>query len=264
MKSTRFGFTLIELLVVIAIIAILAAILFPVFAKVREKARQITCASNEKQLGLAVLQYVQDYDETTPLCETGPYEWTTEISPYIKSGSNSGSGGYAYGGEVWHCPSSPAPSYQESYIPLPNTFTIPPQWGWGWMDKTVTLAAMAAPSDHLLFFEAGANGTAGTSANVCAIGADESTWTTSKAIDDTVGADKSFTHDSDDAAAWWTGAPGFWGDGSFFPRYRHTGMTNMVFADGHVKAMRKGQLKWYTNICLSPSDPNATTCANPV
>ena len=60
------GFTLIELLVVIAIIAILAAILFPVFAKVREKARQTTCASNQKQLTLGVLQYLQDYDETFP------------------------------------------------------------------------------------------------------------------------------------------------------------------------------------------------------
>jgi prepilin-type N-terminal cleavage/methylation domain-containing protein/prepilin-type processing-associated H-X9-DG protein len=69
MKTNRnqaIGFTLIELLVVIAIIAILAAILFPVFAKVREKARQTTCSSNEKQLTLAVLQYLQDYDETFP------------------------------------------------------------------------------------------------------------------------------------------------------------------------------------------------------
>ncbi len=62
----RTAFTLIELLVVIAIIAILAAILFPVFQKVREKARQTSCASNEKQLGLAFLQYNQDYDETFP------------------------------------------------------------------------------------------------------------------------------------------------------------------------------------------------------
>src|SRR5947208_15971108 len=62
----RNGFTLIELLVVIAIIAILAAILFPVFAQAREKARAISCVSNEKQVSLGVLMYVQDYDETFP------------------------------------------------------------------------------------------------------------------------------------------------------------------------------------------------------
>ena len=62
----RKGFTLIELLVVIAIIAILAAILFPVFAKAREKARQSSCASNLKQIGLAINTYTQDYDETLP------------------------------------------------------------------------------------------------------------------------------------------------------------------------------------------------------
>src|SRR3984893_11508515 len=71
------GFTLIELLVVIAIIAILAAILFPVFAKVREKARQSSCASNEKQLGLAFAQYTQDYDEKLPVLVTAGnfYQW---------------------------------------------------------------------------------------------------------------------------------------------------------------------------------------------
>jgi prepilin-type N-terminal cleavage/methylation domain-containing protein/prepilin-type processing-associated H-X9-DG protein len=63
---TRRGFTLIELLVVIAIIAILAAILFPVFARAREKARQASCQSNEKQMALAYLMYAQDYDEITP------------------------------------------------------------------------------------------------------------------------------------------------------------------------------------------------------
>jgi len=82
----RKGFTLIELLVVIAIIAILAAILFPVFAKVREKARQTSCLSNEKQLGLGFVQYVQDYDETFPACPdqygTG---WAGRIYPYVKS-----------------------------------------------------------------------------------------------------------------------------------------------------------------------------------
>jgi prepilin-type N-terminal cleavage/methylation domain-containing protein len=66
MKQTRRGFTLIELLVVIAIIAILAAILFPVFAQAREKARQASCLSNTKQLGTACIMYTQDYDENEP------------------------------------------------------------------------------------------------------------------------------------------------------------------------------------------------------
>ena len=66
MQKRRTAFTLIELLVVIAIIAILAAILFPVFAQAREKARQTTCVSNLRQIGVAVMMYTQDYDETLP------------------------------------------------------------------------------------------------------------------------------------------------------------------------------------------------------
>jgi prepilin-type N-terminal cleavage/methylation domain-containing protein/prepilin-type processing-associated H-X9-DG protein len=72
-RPSRFrGFTLIELLVVIAIIAILAAILFPVFAQVREKARQISCVSNMKQIGTALMLYVQDYEETYPAGSNPP------------------------------------------------------------------------------------------------------------------------------------------------------------------------------------------------
>src|ERR1700712_5379028 len=93
-KSETGGFTLIDLLDVIAIIAILAAILFPVFAKAREKARQISCASNEKQLGLGFMQYAQDNDENMPAgfcggtngCHlTWGSEWPIQIYPYTRS-----------------------------------------------------------------------------------------------------------------------------------------------------------------------------------
>lgn len=88
MKQTRNGFTLIELLVVIAIIAILAAILFPVFAQAREKARSISCLSNVRQLGTCVLMYSQDYDELFP---TGLQQswwdntWYRIVTPYVKN-----------------------------------------------------------------------------------------------------------------------------------------------------------------------------------
>ena len=75
------GFTLIELLVVIAIIAILAAILFPVFSRAREKARQTSCLSNFKQMGLAFFMYASDYDETYPFA----YQWKTNLQPYIRN-----------------------------------------------------------------------------------------------------------------------------------------------------------------------------------
>src|SRR5947199_3363258 len=93
--SCRRGFTLIELLVVIAIIAILAAILFPVFAQAREKARQTSCLSNQKQLGTAMSMYLQDYDErfpnwrtivpVTPDNHTGKITWVENMPPYSKN-----------------------------------------------------------------------------------------------------------------------------------------------------------------------------------
>src|ERR671911_538305 len=100
----RRGFTLIELLVVIAIIAILAAILFPVFAQAREKARSASCLSNIKQLGLTLQMYAQDYDETLPnhaadtanfLDAKAPANWAKAVSPYAKNT------------QIFSCPSAP-------------------------------------------------------------------------------------------------------------------------------------------------------------
>jgi prepilin-type N-terminal cleavage/methylation domain-containing protein/prepilin-type processing-associated H-X9-DG protein len=93
----RRGFTLIELLVVIAIIAILAAILFPVFAKAREKARQSSCQSNEKQIALGILMYCQDYDGRFSSQWIRPsvyYCWPDLVAPYIKNT------------QVYRCPSN--------------------------------------------------------------------------------------------------------------------------------------------------------------
>jgi prepilin-type N-terminal cleavage/methylation domain-containing protein/prepilin-type processing-associated H-X9-DG protein len=99
---TRSAFTLIELLVVIAIIAILAAILFPVFAQAREKARGISCLSNTKQLGLSLMMYAQDYDERLVLNNDQTWvngklnTWIELLQPYIKSQG------------LWVCPSASA------------------------------------------------------------------------------------------------------------------------------------------------------------
>jgi len=114
----RKAFTLIELLVVIAIISILAAILFPVFARARESARRTSCLSNMKQIGLGIMQYVQDYDETYPRSiqtdnapppdgdtwVTGSWLWQQMIQPYTKS----------Y--QIFICPSSPRQVYPPRYV----------------------------------------------------------------------------------------------------------------------------------------------------
>ena len=109
LKSPRLpGFTLIELLVVIAIIAILAAILFPVFGRARENARRASCLSNQKQIGLAMMQYIQDSDDRFMVAEDdadAPYTWFAPLLAYIKSE------------QLFKCPSLGG----ETSSPSPNT-----------------------------------------------------------------------------------------------------------------------------------------------
>jgi len=111
----RRAFTLIELLVVIAIISALAAILFPVFARAREKARQASCLSNVRQIAVACLQYAQDFDETFPYFLTNPARgepWWNAIQPYCMSE------------QLYSCPSRPCPTpagvYWGKHYPYPR------------------------------------------------------------------------------------------------------------------------------------------------
>ncbi len=183
----RRGFTLIELLVVIAIIAILAAILFPVFAKAREKARQTACASNLKQIGTAFLMYTSDYDDTMPPWTGGDPVATGSIydvrcvynglvNPYIKNGVDTT--GTATNGNfsgVWICPSAfPLPgvrdysnTYAYNYYALggisptsPTALaTARPAATWGPFTEECNgpapLAALQRPSETYMLFDGG-------------------------------------------------------------------------------------------------------------
>lgn len=108
------GFTLVELLVVIAIVAILAAILFPVFSKAREKAREINCTSNMRQVGLAVRMYLQDWDEHYPPASM----WKTRLQPYMKNT------------DLFKCPSRPQlPWYYGHGYNIGYAGVYPPAYG---------------------------------------------------------------------------------------------------------------------------------------
>jgi prepilin-type N-terminal cleavage/methylation domain-containing protein len=128
MKQHKNGFTLIELLVVIAIIAILAAILFPVFAKAREKARQSACMSNIKQLTNAALMYAQDYDET--FCKSfnikdgKTFYWFEAVMPYIAGGNS-----VASTQKILRCPSLKANNTGNASISM---------YSYGWNIGTVS------------------------------------------------------------------------------------------------------------------------------
>jgi prepilin-type N-terminal cleavage/methylation domain-containing protein/prepilin-type processing-associated H-X9-DG protein len=177
---TRRAFTLIELLVVIAIIAILAAILFPVFARARENARRASCMSNLKQIGLGVMQYVQDYDEKYPIAWYGPsypggYQTELQTEPgtpgaYFKQ-CTSGTCGlanwltwkdmifpYVKSVQIFKCPSSTDAEYYPDYI-LNGAYSGVTRTSYGVSagDGTTSMAEIQSPSTSVMIWETGPN-----------------------------------------------------------------------------------------------------------
>ena len=240
MQRSKSAFTLIELLVVIAIIAILAAILFPVFAQAREKARQTSCLSNTKQLGTSILMYVQDYDETYPRAcpdDWWFYTWENTVQPYVKNT------------QVYKCPSD---SNQAQ-----NTADGGGATDMSWAGPKISYAA-----NGLIKYINGSNTMIGV------IGMDQS-WVTNKiATLSYVGRPAETImlgekHDPDNLP-WWGPRSQFysdgvwnwyWGCGSIpegsrsataaYPNgpdgcaaNKHMGLNNFCFADGHSKAMK--------------------------
>ena len=264
------GFTLIELLVVIAIIAILAAILFPVFAQAREKARQITCVSNEKNIGLAVMMYTQDFDEHFPPDQyfdsgfvgaygtTHQHVWNQSIFPYIKNGKPDNNVGGVTGG-VFSCPD----------IPVTQAFNYHPREDWfldsntpgyvGQMQfegnirsETPSLSEVDTPGNTIMIVEGGeVNPTDGSYLPITFV-TQEWYWGSNVAqIGDPsngMQGDLSGAMDADSPSPRCTNAAGQWPVCAQFPRFRHGGnVTNAIFSDGHVKSIRK-VVNWYLNI----------------
>lgn len=251
------GFTLIELLVVIAIIAILAAILFPVFAKAREKARQASCLSNEKQIGLAIMQYVQDSDEIYPLAVSTPGgdwnggQWTMAVMPYVKSLN------------VFYCPSDGSAG-QQGWWGTKESYAVNGYYGanYNWYSAT-------DPNNGFALLGIMATVGQGTQWLSPRSASDSSINNPSSTI---LLTEKLATDNGDTASGGWayttfawgpgcviggtTNYGGGWGPqaipndkgtapGNAYPNgpngavsSRHTDMANFAFADGHVKAMR--------------------------
>ncbi len=202
MKRLR-GFTLIELLVVIAIIAILAAILFPVFARAREKARQASCQSNVKQIMLGTLMYTQDYDETSLSSILGvglPTQtyWNAMLDPYIKNA------------QILRCPSEANVSW--GYGHSHNVFGY---------NNSIPMARLTHPAETIYFADSATDSTA---------------WATYHAAPDNqyTGGGYVLRYPGQDPLVVSSGGC----CGAMTLNARHNGTCDIAFADGHVKAMK--------------------------
>jgi len=257
MRRNR-GFTLIELLVVIAIIAILAAILFPVFAAAREKARAISCISNLKEMGIASLSYVQDYDETMfpagvrqqatgNLCMDGNtntgniwQDWEDIIQPYVKSFgiftcpdlTSYPCHGYEVNMDAEDCPFTGAPSPPFEWSTNTQASSLP-----GFPAAQVTLSQIVAPDQCLAIFDSPdkqlfeANGLTPWWSPTSPAGGQPDTE--GAILIDYVLGSLQAGQTTDTALQ------------TQFPigPLRHSGMMNCLFTDGHAKATRFSQLK---------------------
>ena len=223
------AFTLIELLVVIAIIAILAAILFPVFARARENARRSSCQSNLKQIGLGILQYTQDYDEKLPsACDnlSGDRPWQLTIQPYVKSV------------QLFKCPSMSG----TGTVAKTNSADATP--GPGSIPGGVAISyicngggSFSNPAD----FGNNASGGAGKRPMNRGGDAGSGTYDTGGAALAQLESSSQTVLVSENANPA-SGNPDLYGAGNITaadtPFQNHLGTTNFLFADGHVKSLK--------------------------